>query len=70
MSSTNQRGKNVVSASSGKTTRSQPPLGTLGEQGEQPLDDVLAGVGALDRPELGGTDRDHSHTFMFDAGPG
>ena len=59
MSSTNQRGKNVVSASSGNTTRSQPPLGASCQQRQQPLDDVLAGVGALDRPELGGTDRQH-----------
>ena len=39
------------------------PLGGLAQQREQPLDDVLAGVGPLDRPELGGTDREHSRVI-------
>ena len=32
------------------------PVGRLGQQREHPLDDVLAGVGSLDRTELGRTD--------------
>jgi hypothetical protein len=35
-----------------------PPLVSLLEQREQPLDDVLARVGPLDRAELGGADGD------------
>ena len=60
MSSTNQRGKNVVSASSGNTTRSQPRVGALAQQREQPLDDLDARVLALDRAQLGGADHDAS----------
>ena len=63
----NQRGKNVVSASSGNTTSSQPWRGGLVEQREQALDDVACGRRSrCDRPELGGADR---HDPAHDGGP-
>ena len=48
-----QRGKKVVSASSGNTTRLQLVLGGLAQQVEHALDDGGAAVGALDRPRAG-----------------
>jgi hypothetical protein len=61
--SNHQRGKKVVSASSGKTTRSQPRACAWRSSREHARDHLAAGVGALDRAELGGADGD-------DAGPG
>ena len=47
----------MVSASSGNTTSSHPWSCAWCSSVEQALDDVLAGVVALDRPELRGADR-------------
>ena len=46
------------------------PVGRLGQQREQPLDDVLAGVGALDRAELGRTDGQHGGVTRDHPGTG
>ena len=57
MSSTNQRGKNVVSASSGNTTRSQPPRRRASRSSASSRSTTSLRVSvALDRPELGRTD--------------
>ena len=60
MSSTNQRGKNVVKASSGYTTSSTPCFAAWHKQVDHPGDDLLAAVVALDRPELRGGDGEDS----------
>ena len=48
-----QRGKNVVSASSGKTTNRAPSPCASRNSAHQPLDDRLAAVGEMYRAQLG-----------------
>ena len=58
MSSTNQRGKNVVSANSGYTTRSQPASAACRSSASKRSTTSAACVLALDRPQLGRSDPD------------
>ncbi len=52
-SSNHQRGKNVVSASSGNATSWAPWVGRLLQQGDQPIDHLGSALGPRHRAHLG-----------------
>ena len=64
-SSIHQRGKKVVSASSGIDDEGAAGLPRLLQQGEHPRHDLLPRVGLLVRAHLGGAHDDLSHLSSF-----